>query len=184
MNKTIVGRIAAASVVALLAGLAGPANAASIGIEDPADTGHGSDLRAVEVRNNDKNLVVITSHTNLRKDPASGSGGAVYVDTDPDDRGPEYVFVGGYFVGTDYQLLETEGFGTRKWGQPVDGSYELTVDYAKERARMRMGHGALGNPDEVRVSVRVAGTRADGTSAGLVDWLGEPRSFTPWVARG
>jgi len=35
-----------------------------------------------------------------------------------------------------------------------------------------------------RIAVRVSGTRADGSSSGLVDWLGEPRSFTPWVARG
>lgn len=61
---------------------------------------------------------------------------------------------------------------------------KLTVDYTKDRVRMRMSHEAIGNPEQVRVSVRVAGTRRDGTSAGLVDWLGEPRSFTPWVARG
>ena len=30
-------------------------------------------------------------------------------DTDPADPGPEYVFAGGYFVGTDYQLLEVDG---------------------------------------------------------------------------
>lgn len=41
------------------------------------------------------------------------------------------MFVGGYYAGTDYQLLHT-----------------------------------------------------DGTSKGLVDWLGEPHSFTPWIARG
>ena len=41
------------------------------------------------------------------------------------------MFVGGYYAGTDYQLLHT-----------------------------------------------------DSTSKGLVDWLGEPHSFTPWIARG
>ena len=49
---------------------------------------------------------------------------------------------------------------------------------------MRMSREALGNPGKVRVAVRVSGTRTDGTSTGLVDWLGEPRSFTPWVAKG
>ena len=181
MKKTIAGAVA--SVAALVTSLAAPASAESIGIKDPADTAHGSDLRAVEVRNNDNNLVVLTSHTNLRRDPASGSGGSVYVDTDQNDRGPEYVMVGGFFEGTDYRFLEIEGFGTRR-GRPVDGSYELSVDYAQERVRMRMAHQAIGNPSEVRVSVRVGGTRSDGTGPGLVDWLGEPRSFTPWVARG
>ena len=182
MNRTIVGT-ATASVAALLAGLAGPANAAGIGVKDPADTGHGSDLRSVVVRNNANNLLVVTTHANLRPDPATGSGGAVYVDTDPDNNGPERVFVGGFFQGTDYQLLHTDGFGVGKWGQPVDGSWEMTVDYTKDRVRFRMSQQTIGNPDEVRVAVRVAGTRSNGTSAGLVDWLDEPKSFTDWVAR-
>lgn len=183
MKKTIASA-AAVSLAALTLGLTGSASADSIGVTDPRDTSHGSDLRAVQVKNGDRNVVVITSHTNLRRDPSSGSGGAVYVDTDRSDRGPEYVFVGGYFVGTDYSLLETEGFGHRKWGDRVDVSHEMTIDYAKERVRMRMSREALGNPGKVRVAVRVSGTRTDGSSDGLVDWLGEPRSFTRWVAKG
>lgn len=183
MNKAILST-AAASVVALLAGLAGPASAAGIGVQDPADTGHGSDLRSVVVRNNANNLVVITTHTDLRPSPTTGSGGAVYVDTDPTNKGPERVFVGGFFQGTDYQLLRTDGFGVKKWGEPVNGSWEMTVNYVKDRVRFRMAQPTLGTPDEVRIAVRVAGTRRDGTSNGLVDWLGEPKSFTEWVARG
>ena len=183
MFRTITGT-AALSATALTLALGGPASAAGIGVKDPQDTFHGSDLRAVQLINNDRNVVVVTSHTNLRRDPRTGSGGAVYVDTDPGDKGPELVFVGGFFEGTDYQLVRTEGFGVEQWGAPVDGSYEMTVDYARERVRMRMSRAALGGPEEVRIAVRVAGTRTDGTSTGLVDWLGEPRSFTPWVARG
>lgn len=183
MFRTITGT-AALSATALTLALGGPASAASIGVKDPQDTFHGSDLRAVQLINNDRNVVVVTNHTNLRRDPRTGSGGAVYLDTDPDDRGPEVVLVGGFFEGTDYQLVRTEGFGVEKWGAPVDGSYEMTVDYARERVRMRMSREALGRPEEVRVAVRIAGTRTDGTSTGLVDWLGEPRSFTSWVARG
>ena len=92
--------------------------------------------------------------------------------------------MGGFFQGTDYQLLRTDGFGVKKWGQPVNGSWEMTVNYVKDRVRFRMAQPALGTPDEVRIAVRVAGTRRDGTSSGLVDWLGEPKSFTEWVARG
>lgn len=183
MHKTIASA-AAVSVAALTLGLAGPASAASIGVKDPQDTGHGSDLRSVQLRNGDRNVVVITTHTNLRRDPRSGSGGAVYVDTDRSDKGPEFVFVGGYFEGTDYQLLHTEGFGHKKWGEPVDGTYELTINYRKDRVRMRMSRAALDNPGRVRIAVRASGTRNDGTGAGLVDWLGEPREFTAWVARG
>ncbi len=183
-TSTLSTTTTAVLTAALALGVAGPARAASIGVEDPADTGHGSDLRAVQVRHHERNIVVVTSHTNLRRDPATGSGGAVYLDTDANDKGPEFVFVGGYYEGTDYALLETEGFGTKQWGDPVEGSYEMTVRYQKERVRMRIAREAVGSPEEVRVAVRVAGTRRDGTSDGLVDWLGEPRSFTAWVAHG
>jgi hypothetical protein len=183
MHKTIAGA-AALTAAALTLTLAPAANADSIGVADPEDTFHGSDLRSVEVRNHQHGVVVVTTHSNLRRDPRTGSAGAVYIDTDPTDRGPEFVFVGGYFEGTDYALLETEGFGHRTWGDPVDGSYRMRIDYADDQVRMRMSRAALGRPDDVRVAVRVSGTRTDGTSHGLVDWLGERRSFTPWVARG
>jgi hypothetical protein len=175
---------AALTATVLAFGLAMPAAADSIGVRDPRDTSHGSDLRSVHVRNGDHRVVVTTTHTNLRRDPRTGSGGMVYLDTDRGDRGPEYVFVGGYFRGTDYQLLHTEGFGARKWGEPVEGAYGMRVDYADEQVRMRISRAALDHPGRVRVAVRVSGTRTDGSSDGLVDWLGDPHSFTRWVARG
>jgi hypothetical protein len=183
MRKTMAGTTALTAAILML-GSAGPAAAATHTVKDPDDISHGVDLRAVHVRNGDRDVVVTTTHTNLRRDFRSGSAGAVYLDTDRKDQGPEFVFVGGYFEGTDYQLLHTEGFGYESWGAPVEGSYEMTVDYAKEQVRMRMARKALGSPGAIRVAVRVAGTRTDGSSDGLVDWLGKPRSFTPWVAKG
>jgi hypothetical protein len=152
-------------------------------MKDPVDIYHGVDLRSVNVVH-DKALKITTTHLGLRRDPRTGSGGAVYIDTDRSDAGPELVFLGGYFEGTDYQLVHTEGFGRKSWQAPVEAFYEMTVDYDKEQVRMRISRKALGPTDEVRVAVRVSGTRTDGTSHGLVDWLGEPRSFTPWVERG
>jgi hypothetical protein len=151
-------------------------------VTDPADVDHGVDLRAVRVVNGDAAVRVVLTHADLRRNPRSGAGGAVYLDTDPADRGPELVFVGGYYDGTDYQLLYTEGFGRRNWGKPVDGAYLLTLDYDREQTRMRISRKAVGTDGEVRVAVRVSGDRHDGSS--VVDWLGAPRSFTPWVARG
>ena len=60
----------------------------------------------------------------------------------------------------------------------------MRVRYATDRVQIRMSRAALGNPGAVRVSVRVSGTRTDGRSAGLVDWVGKRRSFTPWIAPG
>jgi hypothetical protein len=184
MRKTTTA-VAALSAAAVTVALAGPARAELYGIDDPQDTFHGSDVRAVQIRNGQDNLAVTTFHTNLRRDPATGSSGRVYVDTDRNDAGPEYVFGGGFFEGTDYQLLHTEGFAPGQWGNPVvNGDYVMRVRYGKERVRFRMSRAALGNPGAVRVSVRVSGTRTDGASHGLVDWVGQRRAFTPWIARG
>jgi hypothetical protein len=169
------------ALTALALGVPTPSYADSIGATDPSDVKHGVDLRAVHVQNTDTFVRVTLSHDNLRRDPASGAGGAVYLDTDPDDRGPELVFVGGYFAGTDYQLLETEGFGPDRWGDVVDGYWKLRLDFDKDRTVMRMSRGSVG-ADDVRVAVKVAGQRQDGTT--VVDWLGKARSFTEWVERG
>ena len=126
--------------------------------------------------------MVTTTHTDLRPSFRTGSAGAVFLDTDATDPGPEYVFVGGYFDGTDYLLLHADGFGRRTWGEPVEGSYRMRLDYEKEQVRMRISREAIGSPAQVRVAVRVSGTRRDGR-AGVVDWLGEPRSWTEWVAQ-
>lgn len=177
-------KIAALSVVAVTLGLAAPANAELYGIDDLGSTGHGSDLLAVSIRNAPKKLVITTTHENLRKDPKSGSSGAVFIDTDPTNRGPEYVFVGGFFEGTDYSLLHTDGFHHSTWGEPVEGTYSMAIDYVADTVTFRMSRAAIGKAGKVRVAVRVSGTRNDGTSNGLTDWLGEPRSFTPWIAKG
>ena len=184
MRKTTTA-VAALSAALLTISLAGPASAELYGVDDPQDTFHGSDILALQVRNGPDNLNVTTFHYGLRRDPATGSSGRVYVDTDRHDAGPEYVFVGGFFEGTDYQLLETEGFAPSKWGDPVaNGDYIMRVRYDKEQVRFRMSRPALGNPGAVRVSVQASGTRTDGTSRGLVDWVGKRRSFTPWLVRG
>jgi hypothetical protein len=183
MRKTTAA--VALSTAALTLALAGTAHAEQYGVDDPQDTFHGSDVLALQVRNGQENLTVTTFHEGLHRNPATGSSGAIYVDTDRDDRGPEYVFVGGFYEGTDYLLRQTEGFGHKAWGDPVEnGDYIMRVDYAKDRVRFKMSRAALGNPDAVRVAVRVSGTRTDGTSHGLVDWVGTPRWFTPWIDRG
>ena len=106
----------------------------------------------------------------------------MFIDTDESDPGPELVFVGGFHEGTDYSLLHTEGFSPRTWGEPVEGSYRMTLDYDREHVRMRISREALGSPAQLRVAVKVAGSRRDGSST-APDWLGEPRSFTGWVTQ-
>lgn len=186
MRTTIATTAVALSAAALTVGLAGTAHADLYGVDDPQDTFHGSDVLALSVRNGADNVHVTTYHDNLVRKAASGSGEAIYIDTDPDDRGPEYVLAAGLFEGTDYVLSETEGFGTAKWGDPVEnGDYILHVNYRKDRAHAIISRAALGNPGEIRVAVRASGNRTDGSHHGLVDWVGKDRRFaTPWIAQG
>ncbi|MCY4727025.1 hypothetical protein NYO98_12125 [Nocardioides sp. STR2] len=180
MRRTILSATTLA-VVALALTQTTAANADGIGVSDPADLGHGVDLRSVEVEHKARNVVVTTTHTNLRPSWRTGSSGSVFIDTDPDDRGPEYLFAGGFFQGTDYNLLAVDGFDDTS-PEPVEGSYRMRVDYDTEQVRFRMSREALGSPEEVRVAVRVAGTRSDGSET-PTDWLGAPRSWTDWVAQ-
>ena len=178
--RTRAGAVVATTAAALT--VAGPAFAASLTVTDPQDVNHGVDLRKVKIFNGTDNLKVTLTHVNLRPSYKTGASGSVYIDTDPTDTGPEYVFTGGFYAGTDYQFLRTDGFGVKKWGKPVKCSYRMRLDYAGDKTRMRIGQGCLGDVDQVRVAVKVAGERTDGTV--LTDWLGEPRQFTDWVARG
>ena len=181
--RTTTMSAAALSVAALTLSTMAPASADAIGVKDPADYPHGVDLRSVVVEHNSRNVVVTTTHRNLRPSFRSGSSGAVFIDTDASDAGPEYVFVGGFFEGTDYSLLRTEGFHHSTWGNPVRGSYRMRLDFTKEQVRMRMSRAAIGSPKRVRVAVSVSGTRPDGTTIRRVDWLRSPRQFTRWVAQ-
>ncbi len=181
MRTTLLSAAALTAAALILTQLA-PASADGIGVSDPADLDHGVDLRSVVVEHGGRNVVVTTTHADLQESYLTGSSGAVFLDTDPTNTGPEYVFAGGYFVGTDYMLLTTDGFARAKWGEPVEGSYRMRVDYDKEQVRMRISRAAIGSPEQVRVAVRVAGTRPDGRNT-KKDWLGASRSFTDWVAR-
>jgi hypothetical protein len=177
MRTTIITTALATAAVAAVT-LGGAAHAEDATRTDPRDTTHGSDIRSLRVAHHEDDVVVVTKHEDLRRDPASGSGGAVYLDTDPGDAGPEYVLVGGYFVGTDYVLLETDGFRPSTWGEPVEhGDYLQRVRYGADTVRTVISRAALGDPEEVRVSVKASGPDGD------VDWVGAKHSFTPWIAQ-
>ncbi len=181
LRTPVLGTAALALAALILSPLA-PASAESVEIPDARDLDHGVDLRSVAIRHHPDNIVVRTVHTDLIESYRSGSSGVVFLDTDPANTGPEYVFVGGYFVGTDYNLLTTDGFATKKWGEPVEGSYRMKVDYDRETVRFRISRDAIGSPGAVRVAVRVAGTRPNGRDTAQ-DWLDGPRNFTDWVAQ-
>lgn len=187
MPTSLPAAVASAAVVAValtaVATGGGVASAATSSFTDQAgDVGHGVDLRTVKVVNGEKAVWVTTTHRDLVPDPASGAGGKLFLDTDPEDAGPEYALVGGYFEGTDYMLTEVEGWNTNTGAfTPADCSYRMRIDYDADTVRTRFGHDCFGDAD-LRVELRVSGTKPGGGSA--VDWLGTRTTFTPWVKQG
>ena len=150
------------TVAALTLTQLAPASADGIGVADPQDLSHGVDLRSVEVEHGGRNVVVTTTHTDLQESFRSGSSGAVFLDTDPSDPGPEYVFAAATSSAPTTPCCRRTASPAGTWGEPVEGSYRMRVDYDTEQVRMRISRDAIGSPDEVRVAVRVAGTRPDG----------------------
>ena len=185
MRKSIASTAVALSAAALTVGVTGIAYAELYGVDDPQDTFHGSDIRTLSVKNGRGNLHVISGHEGLRRDPRTGSGGTVFIDTDRDDWGPEFAFVGGFTRGTDYTLVETEGFHHTSWGDPVEhGDYIMDVRYKRDSVKFTMSRHAIGDPTKVRVAMKASGQRTDGTRHDLVDWVGQKRDFTPWIDQG
>lgn len=175
--------VAAAALALTVPGAATQSAHASADVTtDPADVRHGVDLRSVKVTHGENALTVRLDHKNLRPHWRTGSSGSVFVDVDPDDRGPELVFAGGFFRGTDYALVSADGFRPATWGEPVDCEHRMRVDYAADTVHMRIGADCLDGAEQVRVAVKVGGERRDGST--VTDWLSGRRHFTDWVARG
>jgi hypothetical protein len=113
---------------------------------------------------------------------------ALFLDTDRDRKGPEFVFLGGTFEGADYALLPAKGW-RRASDQQVPlrgGSYSMRLDYARDVAVIAFDRAVLRDPGAVRVEVKTGGELVPDDSAATTgkDWLGRPRHFTPWVRRG
>ena len=60
----------------------------------------------------------------------------------------------------------------------------MVVRYEVDRVHVTLSRHAISDLTDVRVAMRASGNRSDGSTDGLVDWVGEPRSFTPWLDQG
>lgn len=190
-SNTMFRRIAAAAVVSAVGTtvLAGAASAETRVFKDErGDIAHGADIHRVRVVN-DEQVRVNVVHRDLRRSYKSGSSITVFIDTDRQRKGPEFVFLGGTFEGSDYELLKAKGW-KRAGDQPAPlhgGSYIMKLDYAEDVARIRIDRVVLGNPKAVRVEVKTGGEnvpQGEEPATTEKDWLGQPRDFTRWVKRG
>jgi hypothetical protein len=181
--RGLAGGVAASLVAAAV--FAGAAAADTAVFSDArGDLDHGADIHRVRVVNTAQAVRVKVTHDDLVRSFRSGSSIRVYLDTDRSRSGPEFGFVGGTFQGSDYALVRSNGW---KLGRRIVRTpHELTLDYAKDVAHIRIERGGRFDPGGVRVAVKTGGEMTpDGKGATTaVDWLGDRRELTPWVRRG
>jgi hypothetical protein len=156
-----------------------PANAETASYADPADARRSlTDIRAVDIDHGLRALVTRVRFTDLHRGAPGGSSGlTINVDTRPDRRGPEFRLVAGLDDGTDYQLLRVrDGKST---GEPLTCRHRVKLHPGRDLLTFTVRRSCLGLPDRARVGVRMRDER--GGAGSVVDWLGEPRSYTDWV---
>ena len=191
--RTAAQRVAVVAAVSALSitGFAGTASAEAAAFTDArGDMSQGADIRKVRVLNGEERLRINVIHRDLVRSFRSGSSVAVYIDTDRERSGPEYVFLGATFEGGDYALLPADGFkadGNRQ--VPLrGGTYIMKLDYADDVARIAIDQVILEDPARVRVEVKTGAELLPEGSTGAgeneKDWLNEPKRFTTWVAKG
>lgn len=172
----VAGLLAATALPALAAG---PAGAAEATYDDPADvTESRTDIRTVSIVHTPAKVRVVVGFTDLRRrSEGAGAGLTIFLDTTKDRRGAEFGLTTGLQDGTDYQLLRIRRGDPV--GDPLTCSHRVRLGFAAERLSFDASRSCLGDPARVRIGVKM---RDDSDpSHPVVDWLGEPRSWTRWV---
>ncbi|MBS2938182.1 hypothetical protein KDN32_10540 [Nocardioides sp. J2M5] len=174
-------RISLAAVPALLlAGLvAAPAGAEYYSIDDPADaTASLSDITGFDAMHGSRKLLVKVRFAELVRSSAAGL--SVYIDTDRAARGPEYVLSSGLGDGTDYVLTKARGWHGSD--DRVDCDYSARPKWRKDVFRAVVSRACLGDPAEVRVSVKMV-DEADGSHP-VMDWAPKRHRWSLPIAPG
>ncbi|MEZ5092450.1 hypothetical protein [Nocardioides sp.] len=177
VRRTTAALLAAAG---LGLGLAGPAAAATIRVDDGDDTAIKADILRVAVKHDARLKVKVHFDDLLKHSDQRVQGLNVYVDTGGGDPQPELMMEAGLWKGADHVVART---GTGGWGlgQGVDCFSRLRVDWQAETAVAVFGHGCLGKHPKARVAVVAYESTDDGSGS---DWLLGRRTFTRWVKRG
>lgn len=177
--RRIVRTLAAAAALAAVVTLAPAAQAETTRVDDGADaTASTTDIRVVRVNHADQRLRVQVGFPDLREDGAAGL--QIWVDSDPEESGPEYAIGAPLFSGGDYMLVRTDGW--KPVGAPVDCRYNLQLDYAEDRLVFAARRGCFDQPDQIRVAMRMYDN--EDPSAPVIDWLLGRRELTSWLSPG
>lgn len=178
--RTRIARAATAVTALLLTGLtAAPAHAEFYSIDDPADaTGSLSDITGLEASHGTRRLLVKVRFEDLVR--SSAAGVSLFIDTDRDARGPEYVLSSGLGDGTDYVLTKADGW--QGSDAPVDCDYSARPKWGKDVFRAVIARECLGDPSSVRVSVKMV-DQADGSHP-VMDWAPKRHRWSLPMAPG
>lgn len=143
------------------------------------DVASSVDIHRVRLINGTQTAAAVRV-TVVQRELRAGDGFDVWVDTDPGDAGPEYRAT--WFANSDsLGLNQVESFADP--GVAVDCPFfrvRSAQDDAGESSYVRMPQRCLGDPDEVRVSVRAQ--RLVGQHV-VKDWAPSVLHFYAWVAR-
>lgn len=182
MNRTRRTRAAiavAAAATVVITGVA-PASAETVKADDGADaTASLTDMRKIRITHGTENVTVRIGYPNLKK--RGNAVQSVYLDKNPNRRGPEFGLFTPLFSGSDYALLRM-----RKWKVTSDGpiscSYNVDLRWRRDVVVIEIDRACLGEPDDLRVGLRMRDL-ADGSHP-VTDWFGERREFTDWLVSG
>ena len=143
-----------------------PAHAEFYSIDDPADASASlTDIEGMRVKHGTANVLVKVRFAELMR--SSAAAVSVFIDADRGVKGPEYVLTSALGDGSDYVLTEADGW--RGSDQRVDCDYDVRLMWGvKDTFRARVSRGCLGEPQAVRVSVKMV-DQADGSHP-VVDW--------------
>jgi hypothetical protein len=156
-----------AGAALVLAGLtAAPASAEFYGIDDPADASASlTDIYGIEATHGRENLRVKVRFNELMRSSAAGL--SIFIDSDRDVKGPEYVLSSGLGDGTDYVLTRAEAW--RGSDNRVKCDYVARPKWGKDLFRTVISRACFDSADTIRVSVKMV-DQADGSHP-VVDWV-------------
>lgn len=171
--------LAATATFAVVVTTMAPAYAEKTVVHDGADaTASLTDIRTVRVNHADHRLRVQVKFPDLRRNGDASL--SVYVDTDPDRKGPEFALGTPLFSGSDYQLMRMRNW--KRVGSPVKCRYDVDLDWAGDVLVFKARRGCFKKPDQLRVGMKMVDL-AD-ASHPVKDWMIGRRKFTRQLASG
>lgn len=167
------------AAVALAGLVAAPAHAEFYSIDDPSDASASlTDVRGLEANHGSDNLLVKVRFRELMR--SSAAGVSVFVDTDREEKGPEYVLSSGLGDGTDYVLTEADAW--RGSERRVDCDYSARPKWGRDVFRAVLSRDCFDRAASVRVSARMV-DQADGSHV-VVDWVPQRRRWSLPIESG